>query len=166
MNPISNTYRARDGRWASLRMLQPQRDWPRFCAAVEHPEWAAEFPDFAALSANGAAVRERIEALFLTETLDHWGARLDAASLMWAPIATMDDVIADPQLREMHAFDTVAHPTGGTIELVSAPFKIAGADIRVRRSAPGIGEHTSEVLAEAGFTAEEIASYAEQRVFG
>ena len=165
-NPIANTYQTRDQRWISLRILALERDWPRFCTAVGHPEWSEEFQDFSALTAHAAVLRERLEALFLTERFDHWSARLDEAKLMWAPVATLDDVLADPQLREMGAFEQVEHPVGGTIEMVSAPFKIEGADIRVRRTAPGIGEHTAEVLAEAGLTPDEIASYAEQRVFG
>ena len=165
-NPIASTYQTADGRWLRLQMPQVQQFWPQFCPAVGHPEWAIEFPDFASVTANGAVLRERIESLILQHDLSYWHDLLEASKLLWAPVATLDEVIADPQLREMGAFEQVEHPVAGTIEMVSVPFNIAGADIRVRRAAPEIGEHTAELMAEAGFTPEEMAAYAEQRVFG
>jgi crotonobetainyl-CoA:carnitine CoA-transferase CaiB-like acyl-CoA transferase len=165
-NPIVNTYPTRDGRWVNLTMPQLGRDWPRFCAAIERTEWAEEFPDFDAVSEHAPELRERIEARFAEEDLAVWRERLDAADLLWAPDASIEEVVGDPQLREMDAFETVEHPKAGRIEMVSAPFHIDGADIRVRRSAPDVGEHTFEVLTEAGFSADEIATFGEQGAFG
>lgn len=165
-NPLSNTYPTADGRWMMFTIPQVDRDWPRFARALGHPEWAEEFPDYASVTTNAATLRERLEARFREQPLDYWRERLDAESLLWAPAAELAEVAADPQLRANGAFETVEHPVAGTIEMVAAPFRIAGADIRVRRSAPGIGEHTFEVLADYGFTPDEIAELAANRAFG
>ena len=145
-NPLGNTYPTGDGRWVQMTNPQVERDWPRLCSALDHEEWAGEFPDFASVRAHAAEIRERIETRMLQEPLEHWRTRLDAEGVLWAPVATLDEVIADPQLRAMRAFETVEHPRAGSIEMISAPFTIDGADIHVRRPAPELGEHTFEVL--------------------
>ena len=102
----------------------------------------------------------------LEDPLDHWRQRFDAEGLLWAPVATLDEVLADPQVREMRIFEKVDHPRGGRIKMVSVPFHIDGVDIHVRRSAPEIGEHTFAVLSEVGFDADEIAAFGEAGAFG
>ena len=93
--------------------------------------------------------------------LGHLETRFDAEGVLWAPVTTLDEVLADPQAREMDVFEEVDHPRGGRIEMVSVPFHIDGADIHVRRSAPEIGEHTFEVLKDVlGYSDDEISEIA------
>lgn len=166
-NPLSITYATRDNRWLVLRMVMNlERDWPIFCEAVGKPEWVAEFPDARAVAAHANELRERVEALLLSQDLDYWRERLDPTGLIWAPIFTVEDVAADPQMRAVHAFEEVDHPTAGKVELVAAPFTIRDADIRIRRTAPEIGEHTNEVLLELGYSSQEVDALAREGVFG
>lgn len=165
-SPIGNTYPTGDGRWVQMTNPQIDRDWPKLCRALDQEAWAEEYPDFAAVTEHATVLSERIEARMLEEPLDHWRQRFDAEGLLWAPVTTLDEVIADPQVREMGVFEEVDHPRAGRIEMVSVPFHIDGADIHVRRSAPEIGEHTFEVLSEIGFDADEIAAFGEAGAFG
>lgn len=165
-NPMEIAYPTSDDRWLVLRALNVERDWPTFCAAVERPEWKDEFSDAASVTANAHALRGRLEAMFLEQPLDYWKVRLDASGLIWAPVESIAEVAADPQLWENGAFETVEHPVAGNIPMIAAPFSIEGADIRVRGLAPGIGEHNEEVLAEIGYSAEDVEEFTKKRILG
>jgi crotonobetainyl-CoA:carnitine CoA-transferase CaiB-like acyl-CoA transferase len=165
-SPIANTYPTRDGRWVQLTMPHALRDWPAFARAIGEPQWIDEYDSFDKLTANAVELSRAIEERFLRRDLAEWAPRLDAEGLLWAPVATLPEVIADPQLAAMDAFESVPHDRAGTLRMLRTPFQIEGADIRVRRRAPDVGEHTFEVLLEAGLSADEVAELAAQRVFG
>jgi len=162
-NPIWNSYRAADGAWILLVMPQPDPVyWPRFCAMMEKPEWARD-PRYETLlgrRAHNVELTCQIDALFAARDSAYWAAKLDAFGLIWAPVARLTDVIADPQVREMGWFRTLEHPAFGRFETLDTPFKIYGADVRARGPAPDAGEHTFEVLAELGVGDEELAALA------
>ncbi|MFU8815868.1 MAG: CaiB/BaiF CoA transferase family protein [Pseudomonadales bacterium] len=157
-NPIWNFYRTRDQRWVALVMPMAMAYWPKFCEAMGRAEWATDprFLTLADLAANGPQIVPEIVAMFSAETLEHWRAKLDAAGLIWEPVAELPEVIEDPALREAGAFALVVHPRGGAMEIVAAPFHIRGADVAVRGPAPDKGQHTREVLTEAGMSPERI----------
>ena len=167
-NPLANSYPTRDGRWLLLMMPQAERYWPRLCEAIREPGWATDerYDSIAKLLARGAELAEALEQRFLGEDLATWRARLDEAGCLWAPVAELPEVIADPQPRAMGAFATIEHPRAGPFEILNAPFRIEGADIAVRGAAPDVGAHTHEVLQEAGLSDEEIAQLAASRVLG
>ena len=151
-NPIWNVYPTADGRWLLLVMPMALPYWPRFCEMAGRPEWAddARFQTTLGLAQHGIEIVPEIEAMFASETLVHWQARLDAAGLIWEPVAEMPEVVEDPALRETGAFGLLVHPRAGAMEIVAAPFHVRGADIDIRGPAPDAGEHTREVFVEAG----------------
>lgn len=157
-NPVWNYYRTRDGRWLLLCMPMPLAYWPRFSKLVGHPEWAddARFKNVPGLLMNGPEIVPVIREVIATRDLSDWARELDAAGLVWAPVAEMPEVIDDPSLRENGAFSLILHPRAGAIETISAPFTIRGADIEVRGPAPDLGEHTREVFAELGLSDERL----------
>ena len=167
-NALANSYPTRDGRWLLLMMPQAERYWPRLCEAIGEPGWATDerYDSISKLLAHGPDLAEALEQRFLGEDLATWRARLDEAGCLWAPVAALPEVIADPQPRAMGAFAEVDHPRAGPFEILNAPFRIDGADIAVRGAAPDIGAHTHEVLREAGLSDEEIAQLAAGRVLG
>jgi len=167
-NPIWNSYQARDGLWVLLVMPMPDPYWPKFCAAIGKPEWAAD-PRYDGLAKRRASSREltrQIDAIFATRPRAEWARRLDAHGLIWAPVATLTDVIDDPQVREMGWFAELESPALGRFETLSTPFKLYGADVGPRGAAPAPGEHTFEVLSGAGLTDEELAKLAADGVIG
>ena len=150
-NPLWNTYQCRDA-WLMLVMPQPDPYWPAMCAAIDRPELAGD-PRFATFDARRANARDLVtlfEAAFLSETRAEWGHRLDRHGLIWAPVQQLADVVEDPQVQANGFFTTVDHPTHGPYQTIGLPLKFSESDVQVRGPAPEIGQHTEEVLLEAG----------------
>lgn len=166
-NPLFNTYRTRDERWIMLVHMTPDPYWPRLCKMLGENGWAAD-PRYASLAGraeHGAELGAAIGAHFEQHDLEHWAEALDAHGLIWAPMAELPEVVADPQLEAMGAFDEIESPDG-PLRTVAVPFRIEGADVRARGRAPFAGEHTFEELRSAGFEDEELAELAERGVIG
>ena len=157
-NPIWNFYRTADNRYLVLIMPMALPYWPKFCVLAGRPDWNTDprFQTLLGMAEHGPAIVPEIAAMFAAEDLAHWREKLDASGLIWEPVAELPEVVEDPTLREAGAFAMIDHPRGGAIEIVSAPFHIRGADIAVRGPAPDAGQHTREVFAEAGISAEQL----------
>ena len=157
-NPIWNFYRTRDERVILLVMPMALAYWPRFCDMVERPDWRDDerFQTVLGLMQNGLELVPEIRSMFASQDLDYWKEKLDAAGLIWEPVADLPEVVEDPALRERDAFALVVHEQAGAMEIVNTPFQIRDADIAVRGPAPDRGEHTREVCAELGLSAAEV----------
>ncbi len=83
-----------------------------------------------------------------------WEAALDRAAAPGGPVLTVPQVFDGPAA---HMVETVEHPTAGPLKLVRSPMSIDGERPSARRYPPRLGEHTAEVLAEAGYSPEEVA---------
>lgn len=165
-NPIWNYYRTADDRWIAMVSPLPMPYWPKFCAMLGRDDWAADerFQTAIGLVEHGQDLVDEIEALFASEDLAYWREKLDAVGMIWEPAADLPEVIDDPALRERGAFSLIIHEQAGAMEVVSAPFDIRGADIEVRGPAPDAGQHTREVLLEAGVAAERVNALIEKNV--
>ena len=169
INPIWNTYKGSDGLWLLLVMAVPfPLYWPKFCAAMGKPEWADDerWDDLPKLRAHTPMLTAQLDPIFATQPRAYWAEKFDAAGLIWAPVATMTDMIEDPQVREMGWITTIDHPVYGPFETLDTPFKIYGTDTGVRGPAPTAGEHTFELLSELGIGEEEMAQLATNGVIG
>ncbi len=157
-NPIWNFYRTKDGRYVVLVMPSALPYWPKFCAMIDRHDWLADsrFQTLLGMAEHGPSLVPEIAALFERHDLAHWRTKLDAAGLIWEPVAALTEVVEDPALRDAGAFSTIVHPTGGAMEIISAPFHIRGAGIEVRGPAPDAGQHTREVFHEAGVSAARV----------
>ena len=166
-NPLFNRYQTADGRWVMWAMgLAPY--WAKACAALGRPEWE-EDPRYSTVEAraeNTGELTPQIVELIASQPLAYWTQPFTEHGLIWATVAELTEAIADPSLREFGAFATLEHPEHGPFETLNTPFTIAGAEIGPRASAPEPGEHTHEVLLEAGFGEEELAQLAADGVFG
>jgi crotonobetainyl-CoA:carnitine CoA-transferase CaiB-like acyl-CoA transferase len=167
-NPIWNSYRAQDDLWVLLVMPQPDPYWPKFCTAIGKPEWAKDsrYDSLLKRRAHSIDLTAQIDAIIGQQRRSYWAQQFDAHGLIWAPVATLTDVIDDPQVREMGWITPLESPTLGKFETLGTPFKMYGADIGPRGPAPSAGEHTFEVLTQLGLGDDELARLAEDGVIG
>jgi crotonobetainyl-CoA:carnitine CoA-transferase CaiB-like acyl-CoA transferase len=135
------------------------RDWPPLARAVGHPEWVDD-PRFATpqgRAANAAELISELDRIFATRSRDEWGKIFDSEhDLWWAPVQTVDEVMADPQVQAAGGFVDV--PDGATTtRLPATPVDFGGTPWSPRAMAPANGQHTDEILAQLGRTPAQIA---------
>jgi crotonobetainyl-CoA:carnitine CoA-transferase CaiB-like acyl-CoA transferase len=136
-----------------------QEMWRRIVETLGIEEEAKD-PDFAtdkSRAANRAKTNALLQAVLETDTSEAWITKLNKAGVPSGPVYAMDQVFADPQVQHLGLEWPVEHPALGTIALVRPPMNLDGVD-PPRRPTPERGEHTAEVLAEFGVTAEELAA--------
>ncbi|MGH9346139.1 MAG: CaiB/BaiF CoA transferase family protein [Vicinamibacterales bacterium] len=130
----------------------------RLCALLGHPEWA-ERPDFAD---DGSRVRNRVELAALIEGITarsprrHWLERFDANDIPCGPINNYEEVMRDPQVLARRMVLETDHPTLGRLRTLGSPLKMSATPPEPGRRAPLLGEHTQEVLGQAGYSDAEI----------
>lgn len=127
--------------------------------ALGHEDWATN-PDFSSAASrvrNRAALIEEIERETVTQQRAHWIALLEARGIPCGPINSYAEAFADRQVQAREMVVTTDHPTLGSTRTPGSPIKMSETPPDVRRRAPQLGEHTIEVLREAGLSAEEIA---------
>lgn len=167
-NPLWNHYRAKDDTWFHLVMLQADRFWARFCEAVGRADLAADarYDGVVSRARHAAELIALLDDVFATKTRDEWAVIFDRYDLIWAPVQTVSEVARDPHARALGAFAKVAHRSGREIEIVKSPVEFAATPVTIRRPAPELGEHTEEVLLEAGYSWDEIAKLRERGALG
>ncbi|HEY3157824.1 MAG TPA: CoA transferase [Vicinamibacterales bacterium] len=128
------------------------RTFHRICDVLGHPEWR-DMPEF---KTDGMRIRNRvdlagrIEAITKNQPRAHWLELFEANNIPCGPINDYAQVFQDPQVLARELVVDVEHPTLGAIKSLGSPIKLSVTPPDVKRRAPLLGEHTDEVLSEAG----------------
>ena len=97
-------------------------------------------------------------------TTAYWLDKLKSADIPCGPVNRLGELSVDEHLGAVDMFLHADHPTEGSIRMVRPPVRFSGADCALRRHAPRLGEHSREILREAGFGDSEIADLLARRV--
>ncbi len=134
------------------------RNFAKLTTVLGHPEWAAD-PRFVT---NHLRVQHRTELAALIEEITGtlpvaaWLERLDAAGIPCGPILNYEQALSTPQAIAREMVAEVDHPILGRLRTVGTPIKMSETPLNPGRRAPMLGEHTDEVLANAGYSGDEI----------
>jgi CoA:oxalate CoA-transferase len=142
----------------------PEHLWPGMCRAVERPD-LLDHPRFRAYFTTPevkAELRETFDAIFAQRTTEEWCKRLAAEGQRFAPVRDHRAVAEDPQPYANHYLVEVEHPEWGPMRMVGSPISMSDTPTRWGVEVPELGQHTEEVLLEAGFSWEEIEAFRDE----
>jgi len=163
-NALRTHYRCRDGRWLLLSIASDEWRWDKFQACLADP--ALEDPRFATVASreeHAGALLAVLDRVFATRDLVHWRGVLDEAGIIFGIVAETQDIAQDEQALTAGHLVPVSDADYLT---VNSPIELRGQEKVKPRRAPGVGEHSEEVLREAGYAAAEVAALRAAGVIG
>jgi formyl-CoA transferase len=153
---LTEIYACKDGRWFMLAMINQLREWPLLLECLGKQEWATDPRYLTPIDrrTNAPTLLRELEQIFLTRNWLEWRAMFVKAGITFGPIAKPEDHLECPQVAANNFLPEFADQPG--LRTVDSPIRIAGETKQRPQMAPGIGQHTRQVLAECGITPAEI----------
>lgn len=142
----------------------PAQLWPGFARAIDRPDLIDDgrFTNQFLAEEDLVELCRMVDEIFPTRTTAEWCERLMAEGQRFAPVRDHLEVIADEGAVANGYFIDVDHPTYGSIRTIGSPIRLSATPTAPGIVAPELGQHTEEVLIEAGFTWDQLAELQEQ----
>ena len=140
--------------------------WANFCDALNldniktDPRFATN-PD---RNKNRDELLAILDELFATQPADYWLDKLKVTGIPNGPINTISETLAHPQHRARNFIVELQHPAAGLVKSMGNPIRLSDTPVNYRLAPPTLGQHTNQILAEIGYTPENITVLQEQGV--
>ena len=153
-NFVSLHYPTKDQRLMRLSVVNLEKDWQPFCEAISRTDFItdARFSTEAARAENMPALIREITTAFENQTVDYWHQQLELHDIPHAAVPTYAEAANDPQKAANDIVVPLDHPTHGKMRTINSPFEVSSASKIKPGPAPTLGEHTREVLQQAGYS--------------
>lgn len=157
LSPERRPYKTLDGYVCVL--VYTDAHWSRFFQAIGRPDMPAADPRFASFAARMKHIDDvyaELGNILLGRTTADWLGLFETADVPAMPMHSFESVLEDPHLQATGFFQQVEHPSEGTIRSMAVPATFSRSTVQPTKLAPGLGEHSVEILTEAGFSEHEI----------
>jgi crotonobetainyl-CoA:carnitine CoA-transferase CaiB-like acyl-CoA transferase len=161
LTPDRRPYQTEDGYVCAL--IYNDKQWKAFFDVIGRPELLSR-PEFAtqeARSQNYRSAYALVAEEMKTRTTAFWIEALERADIPVQRMNSLDDIVGDPHLNAIGYLQAVDHPSEGRIRMLAVPSEWSDTKPEYRRHAPRLGEHTREVLGEAGLSVQQITTLLE-----
>jgi crotonobetainyl-CoA:carnitine CoA-transferase CaiB-like acyl-CoA transferase len=150
LNAVTNHYKCKDGRWIILSLLNEERQWPTLARCLGREDLVTDerFATKADRHKRSVELIKTFDEIFATRDLAEWRKALDGNGLVFGVVGILDDLPTD---RQMIDNGVLVPFEGDTMLTVSSPIWVDGSEKTQPKRPPAIGEHSDEVLREAGF---------------
>jgi formyl-CoA transferase len=144
----------------------PEKFWLALLSAAERTDLAADekFKSRDARRDNYEALEQALAPTFKLHSREEWLRRLEANDVPVAPLYTIAEAVADPQVSHLQLIEEVEHPVAGRMRFVGAPVRYDDQARQPVLPPPLIGEHSSAILRELGKSEETIQRLQEQKI--
>ena len=150
LNAVTNHYQCKDGRWLILSLLNEERQWPTLMRCLEREDLVTDVR-FATKKDRHARSIELInifDEIFAGRPLADWRKILDGSGLVFGVVGILDDIPNDQQMIDN---DVLVPFENDTMLTVNSPIWVDGSRKVQPRKPPGVGEHSDEILRNAGY---------------
>jgi crotonobetainyl-CoA:carnitine CoA-transferase CaiB-like acyl-CoA transferase len=155
---LGTIYRTSDDRWLQLTIVREDKMWPGICETIGRPELLDD-PRFATVEErrrHSGELATILGAVFASRDYEHWRKTMSAHGITFGVISRPQDVPDDAQAVACGAVVDTAIPE--MPRTLANPIRLGFAEQQIARPAPALGQHSDQILAEAGLSRDEIAS--------
>lgn len=164
-NPLWNHYKCADGGWIALLCGQPQRSWPALCEVLDLKEYVNDprFADTRGRSRNREECIALLDKAFSERPREEWIELFGGKNILWERVQNYKDLWNDPQVIANQYLTDYEHPVEGRVKWLHLPLAFSETPALRKGAAPGLGEHTEEILVNIlGYKAEEVPKILEE----